>query len=71
MSKKVKINKGHYFELMDRCHVQTESIELFIKSNPHIQTNKRRRKQIEKAQALIMDVYQWAGRMDCEEAEKK
>jgi hypothetical protein len=71
MSKKVKANKGHYFELMDRCYVQTTSIELFIKSNPHIQANKRRRKQIEQAQSLIMDVYQWAGRMDYEEAQKK
>ena len=59
-----EINKGYYFELMDRCHVQMESIDAFLLSNPHIEKNKKYRKKLEKAQELIMDVYQWAGRMD-------
>jgi hypothetical protein len=66
-----KINKGYYFELMDRCHVQMESIEMFLLSNPHIQANKKMRKKLERAQGFIMDVYQWAGAKDWEEDNEK
>lgn len=69
MSKK-KINKGYYLELMDRCHVQMESIELFLIRNPHIQANEKMRNKLSKSTGLIFDVYQWAGRKDYEEDEE-
>lgn len=61
---KPEINKGYYFELMDRCHVQMVCIEEFLLSNPHIENNKDQKEKLEKAHELIMDVYQWAGIKD-------
>lgn len=66
-----EINKGYYFELMDRCHVQMVCIDEFLLSNPHIENNKKQRKRLEKAQDLIMSVYQWAGIMDFNEENEK
>jgi hypothetical protein len=66
-----EINKGYYFELMDRCHVQAKSIDIFLLSNPHIQANKKMRQKLERAQELIMSVYQWAGAKDFQESEPK
>lgn len=64
-----KINKGYYYELMDRCHVQMCMIEDHLLSNPQL-TKKMKRKLL-KSQALIMDVYQWAGSKDYDEDQKK
>jgi hypothetical protein len=63
---KEKINKGYYFELMDRCHVQMSMIEDHLLTNPQL-TKKMRRKLVN-SQELIMDVYQWAGRKDRKES---
>lgn len=50
----------HYHELMDRCHVIENAIQENLCEHPAI-TDKQRRK-LEKAQMLIGEVYQWAGR---------
>ena len=67
--KKEKLNKGYYFELMDRCHVQMCMIEDHLMSNPRL--NKKMMRKLEKSQALIMDVYQWAGAKDFDEDQTK
>ena len=48
-----------YFELMDRCHITMQNMDDSIVCHPAIDA--KRQRKLEKAQALIMDVYQWAG----------
>ena len=56
---KTKINDWHYFEIMDRTHVMMCDLETHVIT--HLVMTKTQIKKLEKAQALMMDVYQWAG----------
>lgn len=53
-----EINKGHYFEVMDRTHCLMWSIQEQLMSHPCI--TPKQLKKLEKAQELLMEVYQWA-----------
>lgn len=55
----MKINNGHYFEILDRAHIAMSNLEANLTT--HLALSKKMRKKLEKAEDLIMDVYQWAG----------
>lgn len=54
-----EINVGHYFEIMDRIHVIQCTIEDHIRD--HVAMTEEQRGKIDAAQALLGEVYQWAG----------
>jgi hypothetical protein len=55
-----EINSGHYFEIMDRCHVLMETIETHLLTHPAVDQENEERIQI--ALENLFDVYQWAGK---------
>lgn len=58
----MKLNKGHYLEITDRIHVEQCNIETNLIDHPVIVKNKKLRKQIEAAQAILGKVYQKVGK---------
>lgn len=59
--KKVKINEGHYIELMDRIHVQMCVLEDHVNQHPLTSRHKKIKNLIEKSLELLWDAYQEVG----------
>lgn len=61
MSKKSKLDEFHYHEALDRSYVVGEIIENTLATHPVIKKHKQLKTKIEKAQELIIEVYQELG----------
>jgi len=66
----MKINDGHYLELMDRLHVQTCTIDSHLLSHPLTYKLKKVRKLIDTAQWALLEAYQVVGQKDYEREQK-
>ena len=56
----MKPNKSlAHYEILDRCHVINSLIRDHLITHPAI--TKKMQRKLDKATALIFDVYQWAG----------
>lgn len=59
--KKEKLNPGHYHEALDRCDCVNQIIDEILLKHPAIAQTPAWRREIEKAQGIIADVYQAIG----------
>jgi hypothetical protein len=57
----MKINDGHYLELMDRLHVVSCTIDEHILTHPLTEINKDIQIKIDEALSLLMEAYQMVG----------
>jgi hypothetical protein len=57
----MKINDGHYLELMDRLHVVSCTIDEHILTHPLTEVNKDIQIKIDEALSLLMEAYQMVG----------
>lgn len=64
--KPIKINDGHYLELMDRLHVVMSTIDDHILSHPLTEGHKDIRFQIQYALGQLWDAYQLVGQKEIE-----
>jgi len=64
----IKINEGHYLELMDRLHVVGSNFENNILNHPLTETldDKEFQEHLHKALSHIYDAYQKVGQLDYE-----
>lgn len=63
MKKKLKLDKFHYHEALDRCYIVANIIEDLLIEHPVISKNKFLRKKIRKSQKNIMKAYTKIGGM--------
>lgn len=61
--KKVVLDEFHYHEALDRSYVVAEILENALIGHIVIQENKQLKEKLEKAQELIIEVYQEIGSM--------
>ena len=59
--KEEPLNKGHYFEVVDRLHVILSNLEDFIYIHPAVARDAKAAKKVDKAMELLADVYQIIG----------
>jgi hypothetical protein len=64
--KKVKINSGHYLELMDRLHVAMSTINDHILEHPLTEQESDIQSLVEDAISNLWDAYQLVGGLDNE-----
>ena len=60
------INKGHYFEFMDRASVAVDYVYEFLGSHPLIKKEARLQELYERAEEALADLCQEAGRLEFE-----
>lgn len=63
---KVKINEGHYLELMDRLHVAMSTINDHILEHPLTEQESDIQSLVEDAISNLWDAYQLVGGLDNE-----
>lgn len=63
MSKKEKVNPGHYPELLDRIHLSICNIDDHILHHPATDKHKKIRKKIEAALDNLAEAYQITGQI--------
>lgn len=62
----MKINEGHYLELMDRLHVQNCMVETHLLNHPLTKKIKKVKKLLTKSSSLLSEAYQIVGAKDYE-----
>lgn len=62
----MKINEGHYLELMDRLHVQNCMVETHLLNHPLTKKIKKVKKLLIKSSSLLSEAYQIVGAKDYE-----
>lgn len=67
----MKINDGHFLELMDRLHVQSCMVEEHLVKHPLTKRFKRVKKLINKASWSLLEAYQVVGEKSYERDERK
>lgn len=67
----MKINDGHYLELMDRLHVQTCMIEEHLVNHPLSKKIKKVKKLINDSQWALLEAYQIVGQKSYENEQQK
>lgn len=67
----MKINDGHYLELMDRLHVQTCMIEDHLVGHPLTKKIKKVKKLIGDSQWALLEAYQIVGHKSYENEQQK
>jgi hypothetical protein len=67
----MKINDGHYLELMDRLHVQTCMIEDHLVGHPLTKKIKKVKKLINDSQWALLEAYQIVGQKSYENEQRK
>ncbi len=67
---KVEINDGHYHEMMDRLHVQMETLDEHLLKHPIGQQHKEVNRLIIKAIITLLQAYQITGGLAHEKAKK-
>jgi cell fate (sporulation/competence/biofilm development) regulator YmcA (YheA/YmcA/DUF963 family) len=58
---KIKLDKYHYHEALDRSYCVADMIENMLVTHPVIEKHKKIRKHIKKAQRHILEAYQLIG----------
>jgi hypothetical protein len=66
----MKINDGHYLELMDRLHVLTCLMDSHLVHHPLTKKIKKVKKLIDTAQWALLEAYQVVGEKDYEREQK-
>lgn len=61
------INEGHYFEFMDRASVAVDYVYQFLGSHPLLKKEARLRDIYERAEDALAELYQEAGRLECDQ----
>lgn len=59
----MKINDGHYYELLDRIHVMIENIDNHLVNHPLSSKDKKIKKQLNKSIKHLSDAYQYVGNL--------
>ncbi len=59
----MKINDGHYTELMDRLHVMIENVDTHLLNHPLTSKNKKIKKKLNKALKILFETYQYVGKI--------
>lgn len=67
----MKINDGHFLELMDRIHVQSCTIETHLLDHPLTKQLKKVKKLINRSHKNLLDAYQIVGQKSFENDEQK
>jgi hypothetical protein len=67
---KVKINDGHYGEMLDRLHVQMSVIEEHLFKHPISEQNKEVRESIIKAIVNLIKAYRLTGELITRKSKK-
>ena len=67
---KVEINDGHYHEMMDRLHVQMETLDEHLLKHPIGQQHKGVNKLLIEAIVTLLQAYQLTGKLAHEKAKK-
>lgn len=55
---KIKLNEGHYVEAIDRTYIVANFIETTLLGHPVFQKHLKIKKKTEKAEQLILEIYQ-------------
>ena len=63
---KIKINAGHYLELMDRLHIIASTLHDHCVEHPLSQSDKEIKFRIEYALGQVLYAYQYVGQKDYE-----
>lgn len=58
---KIKINEGHYLEIMDRLHVIMMNIQDHVVDHPLTDNHSDVKKKVKKAQIKLWEAYQLIG----------
>ena len=58
MAKKKKLDDFHYHESLDRTYLIAQMMDDFLLSHPVFKKHKKLRKDVEKAQMILAEVYQ-------------
>ena len=67
---KVEINDGHYHEMMDRLHIQMETLDEHLLKHPVGQQHKEVNRLLIKAIVTLLQAYQITGIIAHEKAKK-
>lgn len=67
---KVEINDGHYHEMMDRLHIQMETLDEHLLKHPVGQQHKEVNRLLIKAIITLLQAYQITGIIAHEKAKK-
>ena len=60
------LNRGHYFEFLDRTFVAMEYIYQFLGCHPVLRKEKKLREIYQKVEKLMAELYQEAGQLEFE-----
>lgn len=63
MSKKNKINDGHYLEAMDRLHLVADMMDRYLMDHPIINQTKDLKQLVNYSIINLMEVYQRVGNL--------
>ena len=61
--KRVKLNQGHYHEVMDRVYIMASNLEDFVIMHPVVLDNKKLNKDLNSALVLLAGAYQEIGKI--------
>jgi hypothetical protein len=62
------LNRGHYFEVLDRVHVAAGQLEAYVGSHPVLARHPELATIYDRAAEALAELYQAAGRLYAEEA---
>jgi len=68
---KVKINNGHYTEMIDRIHIQMEMINTHLIQHPVANQHDKLKRLLMKALLTLLDAYQETGGIIVDKKTKK
>jgi hypothetical protein len=68
---KVKINNGHYTEMIDRIHVQMEMVNTHLIQHPIAEQNDKLKRLLVKALMTLLEAYQETGSLIINKKPKK
>jgi hypothetical protein len=57
---RVKLNDGHYTEIIDRIYIQMDNIDFHLLKHPAVENNKELKKLLEKSLTILYKAYQQA-----------
>lgn len=62
--KKLKLDEFHYHEAIDRIYICADIINTYLLQHPVIKKHKKLKKQVKKAQKLLLETYQLTGSLE-------
>lgn len=64
------VNRGHYFEFLDRTFVATEYVHQFLGCHPILRTEQKLRELYQGIEELMAELYQETGLLEFEDGER-